>query len=71
MPMHSGPDFEIRGCRVVVQPNPLESFLVGVTEILREEVDELVRLGCEYIQLDAPHKASTASTDRSRVRQFS
>jgi 5-methyltetrahydropteroyltriglutamate--homocysteine methyltransferase len=33
----------------------LESFLTDVTEILREEVDELVRLGCEYIQLDAPH----------------
>jgi len=32
----------------------LESFLIDVTEILREEVDELVRLGCEYIQLDAP-----------------
>jgi 5-methyltetrahydropteroyltriglutamate--homocysteine methyltransferase len=35
-------------------PN-LESFLADVAEILREEVDELVRLGCEYIQLDAPH----------------
>jgi 5-methyltetrahydropteroyltriglutamate--homocysteine methyltransferase len=33
----------------------LESFLADVTEIMREEVDELVRLGCEYIQLDAPH----------------
>lgn len=33
----------------------LESFLAEVAEILREEVDELVRLGCEYIQLDAPH----------------
>jgi 5-methyltetrahydropteroyltriglutamate--homocysteine methyltransferase len=33
----------------------LESFLADVAEILREEVDELVRLGCEYIQLDAPH----------------
>jgi 5-methyltetrahydropteroyltriglutamate--homocysteine methyltransferase len=32
----------------------LESFLADVTEILREEVDELVRLGCKYIQLDAP-----------------
>jgi 5-methyltetrahydropteroyltriglutamate--homocysteine methyltransferase len=32
----------------------LESFLADVTEILREEVDELARLGCEYIQLDAP-----------------
>jgi 5-methyltetrahydropteroyltriglutamate--homocysteine methyltransferase len=33
----------------------LESFLGDVAEILREEVDELVRLGCEYVQLDAPH----------------
>ena len=33
----------------------LESFLADVAEILREEVDELERLGCEYIQLDAPH----------------
>ncbi|MGH2892285.1 MAG: cobalamin-independent methionine synthase II family protein [Solirubrobacteraceae bacterium] len=33
----------------------LESFLAEVAEILREEVDELVRLGCEYVQLDAPH----------------
>jgi 5-methyltetrahydropteroyltriglutamate--homocysteine methyltransferase len=33
----------------------LESFLADVAEILREEVDELVRLGCQYVQLDAPH----------------
>jgi 5-methyltetrahydropteroyltriglutamate--homocysteine methyltransferase len=33
----------------------LESFLADVAEILREEVDELARLGCQYIQLDAPH----------------
>ncbi|MGH3911458.1 MAG: hypothetical protein ACRDRM_11575, partial [Pseudonocardiaceae bacterium] len=33
----------------------LESFLGDVAEILRDEVDELVRLGCEYVQLDAPH----------------
>ena len=33
----------------------LESFLGDVAEILRQEVDELVRLGCEYVQLDAPH----------------
>ena len=33
----------------------LESFLIDVAEILREEVNELVRLGCEYVQLDAPH----------------
>jgi 5-methyltetrahydropteroyltriglutamate--homocysteine methyltransferase len=33
----------------------LEDFLGHVAEILRDEVDELVRLGCRYIQLDAPH----------------
>jgi 5-methyltetrahydropteroyltriglutamate--homocysteine methyltransferase len=33
----------------------LEDFLGDVAEILREEVDELVRLGCAYVQLDAPH----------------
>ncbi|MGH3822400.1 MAG: cobalamin-independent methionine synthase II family protein [Pseudonocardiaceae bacterium] len=33
----------------------LEGFLADVAEILREEVDELVRLGCQYVQLDAPH----------------
>ncbi|HEY7401258.1 MAG TPA: cobalamin-independent methionine synthase II family protein [Actinomycetota bacterium] len=31
-----------------------ESFLGDVAEILRDEVDELVRLGATYIQLDAP-----------------
>ncbi len=33
----------------------LENFLADVAEILHEEVDELVRLGCDYVQLDAPH----------------
>jgi len=33
----------------------LEDFLGDVAEILREEVEELVRLGASYIQLDAPH----------------
>jgi 5-methyltetrahydropteroyltriglutamate--homocysteine methyltransferase len=33
----------------------LEEFLGDVAEILREEVEELVRLGARYIQLDAPH----------------
>jgi 5-methyltetrahydropteroyltriglutamate--homocysteine methyltransferase len=33
----------------------LEAFLQDVAEILREEVDELERLGCRYAQLDAPH----------------
>ncbi len=33
----------------------LEEFLADVAELLREEVDELVRLGAVYVQLDAPH----------------
>jgi 5-methyltetrahydropteroyltriglutamate--homocysteine methyltransferase len=33
----------------------LGDFLVEVAEILREDVEELVRLGATYIQLDAPH----------------
>jgi 5-methyltetrahydropteroyltriglutamate--homocysteine methyltransferase len=33
----------------------LEEFLGDVAEILRDEVVELVRLGCRYVQLDAPH----------------
>ena len=30
-------------------------FMAAVTEILRDEVAELVRLGARYIQIDAPH----------------
>jgi 5-methyltetrahydropteroyltriglutamate--homocysteine methyltransferase len=41
--------------RSVAAYDSLESFLGDVAEILREEVDELVRLGATYIQLDAPH----------------
>ena len=33
----------------------LDAFLADVVQVLREEVAELVRLGCSYIQLDAPH----------------
>ncbi len=33
----------------------LDDFLEDVAEILREEVEELARLGATYIQLDAPH----------------
>ncbi len=35
----------------------LESYLSDVVEILREEVEELARLGATYIQIDAPHYA--------------
>jgi 5-methyltetrahydropteroyltriglutamate--homocysteine methyltransferase len=33
----------------------LDELLEDVAEILREEVEELIRLGATYIQLDAPH----------------
>jgi 5-methyltetrahydropteroyltriglutamate--homocysteine methyltransferase len=33
----------------------LDEFLEDVAQVLREEVEELVRLGALYIQLDAPH----------------
>ncbi len=33
----------------------LDDFLADVVAITRDEVTELARLGCEYIQLDAPH----------------
>ena len=33
----------------------LESFIDDVAQILRDEVEELVRLGARYIQIDAPH----------------
>jgi 5-methyltetrahydropteroyltriglutamate--homocysteine methyltransferase len=32
-----------------------DAFMADVVEILRGEVRELVRLGCTYLQLDAPH----------------
>ncbi len=31
-----------------------EEYLAHVTDILRDEVAELVRLGCDYVQIDAP-----------------
>lgn len=33
----------------------LDAFMADVVEVMCEEVRELVRLGCTYIQLDAPH----------------
>lgn len=41
----------------------LEAFVGHVAEILREEVDELVRLGCTYVQLDAPHYTMVLDPD--------
>jgi 5-methyltetrahydropteroyltriglutamate--homocysteine methyltransferase len=36
----------------------IDSYLADVVDILRTEIDELVRLGCTYIQLDAPQYAA-------------
>ena len=33
----------------------IDAFVEDVARILRDEIAELVRLGCTYIQLDAPH----------------
>jgi 5-methyltetrahydropteroyltriglutamate--homocysteine methyltransferase len=33
----------------------LDSFLADIVQLLREEVQELVRLGARYIHIDAPH----------------
>lgn len=35
----------------------IDAYLADVVDILRAEVDELVRLGCDYIQVDAPQYA--------------
>lgn len=35
----------------------IDAYLADVVDILRTEVEELVRLGCTYIQLDAPQYA--------------
>ena len=32
-----------------------DAFMADVVDVLRDEVRELVRLGCTYLQLDAPH----------------
>jgi 5-methyltetrahydropteroyltriglutamate--homocysteine methyltransferase len=37
-------------------PN-IEAYLADVVDILRAEVEELIRLGCTYIQVDAPQYA--------------
>jgi 5-methyltetrahydropteroyltriglutamate--homocysteine methyltransferase len=36
----------------------IDSYLADVVGILREEVEELIRLGCTYIQVDAPQYAA-------------
>jgi 5-methyltetrahydropteroyltriglutamate--homocysteine methyltransferase len=36
----------------------IDAYLADIVDILRTEVDELVRLGCTYIQIDAPQYAA-------------
>jgi 5-methyltetrahydropteroyltriglutamate--homocysteine methyltransferase len=36
----------------------IDAYLADLVDILRTEVDELVRLGCTYIQIDAPQYAA-------------
>ena len=36
----------------------IDAYLADVVDILRDEVQELVRLGCTYIQIDAPQYAA-------------
>ena len=36
----------------------IDAYLADVVDILRTEVDELIRLGCTYIQIDAPQYAA-------------
>lgn len=43
-------------------PN-IEAYLADVVDILRAEVAELIRLGCAYIQLDAPQYAALLDPD--------
>lgn len=40
----------------------IDAYLVDVVNILRTEVEELIRLGCTYIQVDAPQYAGLLDT---------
>jgi 5-methyltetrahydropteroyltriglutamate--homocysteine methyltransferase len=44
-----------------------EEYLCSVAELLKEDVDELVNLGCTYFQLDAPHYTSLLDP---KLREF-
>jgi 5-methyltetrahydropteroyltriglutamate--homocysteine methyltransferase len=51
----------------------LDAYLADVVALVREEVEELIRLGCTYIQVDAPHYtglADMAMRERYRQRGF-
>jgi 5-methyltetrahydropteroyltriglutamate--homocysteine methyltransferase len=46
-----------------------EEFLVAVRDLLREDVAELVALGCDYIQLDAPNYGSLCDVEHRQKLQ--
>jgi 5-methyltetrahydropteroyltriglutamate--homocysteine methyltransferase len=41
----------------------IDAYLADVVDILRQEVDELIRLGCTYIQIDAPQYTALIDPD--------
>ena len=43
----------VPGISEAAYPN-VDTYMAAVTDILRDEVAELARLGCEYIQIDSP-----------------
>ena len=48
----------------------LDAYLADVVAVTREEVEELIRLGCTYIQVDAPQYGGMVDTTmRERYRQ--
>jgi len=46
-----------------------EEFLVAVRDLLREDVAQLVALGCDYIQLDAPNYGSLCDVEHRQKLQ--
>jgi 5-methyltetrahydropteroyltriglutamate--homocysteine methyltransferase len=47
-----------------------DAYLADIVDLSRREVDELVRLGCSYVQIDAPHYAALLDPDlREGYRQ--
>jgi 5-methyltetrahydropteroyltriglutamate--homocysteine methyltransferase len=47
-----------------------DAYLADVVDIMRREVDELIRLGCTYIQIDAPNYTGFLDTKmRERYRR--
>src|SRR2546430_10605616 len=47
-----------------------DAYLADIVDLSRREVDELVRLGCTYIQIDAPQYAALLDPDlREGYRQ--